>query len=93
MLAPTRVALVKRMASEKKSDDGLSEADRKRTTVAVRGHVQRLLAKVAGHRNISIEALFEQPDVQTFFTHLLLEEMRKETERLQGPAAKGPKGK
>lgn len=87
MLAPTRVApvLVRRMPVEKKPQDaGLSDADKKRTTVTVRGYVQRLVAKIASHRGISIEALFEQEDVLTFFRHLLIEEMRKETLLLQG---------
>jgi hypothetical protein len=43
-----------------------------------------LVAKVASMRRLSIKRLFQDKDVKEFFTHLLLEEMRKETARLQG---------
>lgn len=39
------------------------------------------IAKVAAIRNKTIEDLFRDRDVQDFFRHLLVEEMRKEAER------------
>lgn len=65
------------MAEPKKSAD-------KKSTLKVTQATQRVVAKIAAHRNISVEELFEQKDVSAFFTHLLLEEMRKEEERLKG---------
>lgn len=66
------------------------------TSLKVRHSVRDKVNKIAAHRGVSVADFFEQPDVQTFFTHLLIEEMRKETLRLEGegkpevkPAGKG----
>ncbi len=53
------------------------------TTLTVLKDDQALVAKVARMRDMSIEKLFTEQDVRDFFTHLLLAEMKKETERLQ----------
>jgi hypothetical protein len=42
------------------------------------------IAKVAAHRGLTIEELFAAKDVREFFIHLLVEEMRQESERLKG---------
>lgn len=55
----------------------------KKSTLKVSQDAQRLVAKIAAHRNKSVEELFEMKDVREFFTHLLIEEMRKEELRLK----------
>lgn len=54
------------------------------TTLKVDRPEQEMISKIAAHRRLSIEGLFKEKDVKDFFTHLLLEEMRKETEHLKG---------
>lgn len=43
----------------------------------------RMISKIAAHRGLSVEKLFKDKDVADFFRHLLIEEMRKEGERLK----------
>ena len=44
-----------------------------------------LVGLVASHRGVSVKKLFKMKDVNDFFAHLLLEEMRLKTERLNKP--------
>lgn len=53
------------------------------TTLKVAVSDAELVGKIAAHRGKSVAKLFKDNDVQEFFTHLLLEEMRKEAERLK----------
>jgi hypothetical protein len=65
---------------------GAEDADKssgKQTSLKVAQEDGQLVGKVARMRNISVEDLFRSRDVNDFFTHLLLEEMRLETERLK----------
>lgn len=53
------------------------------TTLKVGVSDAELVGKIAAHRGKSVAKLFKDKDVQDFFTHLLLEEMRQEAERLK----------
>jgi hypothetical protein len=55
----------------------------KESTLKVTEEDASLVGKIAAHRKKSVKELFKMPDVREFFTHLLLEEMRQETERLK----------
>lgn len=59
------------------------EQEGKKSSLKVKPGIQRIISKVAAHRNMSIESLFEEDDVQTFFKHLLIAEMKKEEKHLQ----------
>lgn len=65
-----------------KSDEG--EPLKKRSVLNVSPEAHRIVTKVATHRGLKIEEFFDEKDVREFFTHLLLEEMRKEELRLKG---------
>lgn len=53
------------------------------STLKVAQEDAQLVGKIAAHRKKSVKELFKMDDIREFFTHLLLEEMRKETERLK----------
>lgn len=55
----------------------------KESTLKVTQEDASLVGKIAAHRKKSVKELFKMRDVRDFFTHLLLEEMRQETERLK----------
>lgn len=55
----------------------------KESTLKVAQEDAQLVGKIAAHRKRSVRDLFKMKDVQDFFSHLLLEEMRLETERLK----------
>lgn len=80
----TGVAVAKQPKGENPTDGG----EKKLSSLKVRPPVQRLVAKIATHRSKSIELLFEDEDVQEFFKHLLLAEMKKEEQLLQGKPKK-----
>lgn len=67
--------------SKKKED---VPGDEPESTLKVWRSDQQIVAKVAAHRGLTIKELFREQDVQDFFKHLLLAEMQKEAERLQG---------
>jgi hypothetical protein len=71
-------------STEGEGDDATSKPKRKQTSLKVDPEEGQLVGKVAKLRGLSVEDLFQCKDVKEFFTHLLLEEMRKETARLQG---------
>jgi len=48
------------------------------SSLKVRQEDQQIIAKIAALRGISIEVLFMEKDVRTFFRHLLIEETGKE---------------
>ena len=83
---PTGALVAKQPKGQNPTDgpDAPVGAEKKLSSLKVRPPVQRLVAKIATHRNMSIEGLFEEEDVQTFFKHLLLAEMKKEEQLLQG---------
>lgn len=60
------------------------ETGKEKSTLKVDPEDARLVGKIAAHRGKSVAKLFKDKDVQDFFNHLLLEEMRKESERIQG---------
>lgn len=62
------------MAERKKP----SESEDRMSTLNVRASVRLLVGKIAAHRGLTINEFFEEPDVQTFFRHLLVVEMEKE---------------
>ena len=60
----------------------MSQKDRK-STLKVGKPEQELIGLVAKHRDLSIEELFREKDVQSFFRHLLAAEMEKTGQRLK----------
>lgn len=56
---------------------------KKKTSLKVSIETGQLVHKLAAHRNLSVENLFLEKDVTTFFKHLLIAEMKKEAERLK----------
>lgn len=75
---------VKRVVAtmSKARDEDVSD-DEKGSTLKVSQAVAQLVGKIAAHRRKSVAKLFKDKDVEDFFSHLLLEEMRLETERLK----------
>jgi hypothetical protein len=53
------------------------------TSLKVSVEEGRLIVRLATMRGMSIANLFREPDVQEFFSHLLIVEMARETERLE----------
>lgn len=68
----------------RKKDDIPPPSEKKKSSLKVAPADQQIVAKVAAHRGLSIEELFKEKDVQEFFRHLLLAEMKKEETRLTG---------
>jgi hypothetical protein len=56
---------------------------KKETSLKVSVEDGRLIVRLATMRGMSIANLFREPDVQEFFSHLLIVEMARETERLE----------
>jgi hypothetical protein len=88
VLAPP---MAKQPKSREKDDDAPpepaapaeEEPKEGQTTLKVGVSDAELVGKIAAHRGKSVAKLFKDEDVQDFLTHLLLEEMRKEAERLK----------
>lgn len=73
MVAP----MAKAEDSKKKDSEKKDEASLKVSIAS-----SQLVSKLAHHRGLSIKELFLEKDVEDFLSHLLLEEMRKEAERI-----------
>ncbi len=41
------------------------------------------MGKIAAHRSMSVKNLFRERDLEDYLMHMLIEEMRKESERLK----------
>ncbi|HYH65421.1 MAG TPA: hypothetical protein VD866_12060 [Urbifossiella sp.] len=54
------------------------------TTIRINRNDRLMLSKLAGLRDVGIAELFASRDVQTFFRHLLVAELAKETKALAG---------
>lgn len=55
----------------------------KKGTLKVNGSTHQLLHKIAAHRGLTVAELFVEPDLENYLMHMLIEEMRKESERLK----------
>ena len=78
--------MVATMAKAKGDQDDPNKAEdakEKESSLKVTWDDAALVGKVATMRSVSVKKLFRMKDVQDFFTHLLLEEMRQEAERLK----------
>lgn|GEM_PF-4569429 len=71
------------VAGEPEEQKEQKEQKEGQTTLKVAVSDAELVGKIAAHRGKSVAKLFKDRDIQDFFTHLLLEEMRKESERLK----------
>lgn len=60
------------------------KSEKGRKSLNVSPHTHQLVGKIAAHRELTVEELFEEQDMQEFLTHLLVEEMRKTEQRLKG---------
>jgi hypothetical protein len=83
---PVSVATMAKSRSEAASEsnaDSESKEKSPETTVKVLRADASLIVKIAKHREVTVAELFQMRDVNDFLTHLLLEEMRLETERLK----------
>jgi hypothetical protein len=88
----TGVAMAKELKNDEPSDQA-GEPAKKLSSLKVRQEDQQIIAKIAALRGLSIEALFMEKDVRTFFRHLLINETREEQERQKRHlAAEHPKG-
>lgn len=54
------------------------------TTLKIEIEDQRMIARLAVMRGVSIAKLFAQDDIRAVFRNLLIAEMKMETERLTG---------
>lgn len=54
------------------------------TSIRINRNDRLMLSKLAGLRDVAIADLFAARDVQTFFRHLLVAELAKETKALAG---------
>lgn len=76
--------MVKTMGKKKEAaGDEAAGGPEKKGGLKVSREVSQMINKLAAHRDMSVERLFLEPDVQTFFKHLLLAEMTKEAARIQ----------
>jgi hypothetical protein len=78
-----------RAMAERAADDRNNNG-RREVSLKVDAAEGDLVSKLAALRRVSIARLFKERDVNDFLTHLLLEEMRKETERLKGTSPPPP---
>jgi hypothetical protein len=56
----------------------------KKTTLKVAQADGEIIAKLAAHRRLSVEALFQEKEVRELFKSLLQEEMERELQRMKG---------
>jgi len=72
--------------ADKIADTPAEPADSgKKISLKVSERSGQTVHKIAAHCGVSVESLFEQRDFEDFLIHALIEEMRKEGERLKGP--------
>jgi hypothetical protein len=76
------VATMAKLKSDQ-TPEAESGSKEEETTLKVAKPDAELVGLVASHRKVSVKNLFKMQDVNDFFTHLLLEEMRREAERLK----------
>jgi len=79
----TVAAMPKPKGDQDSPEEGKEKEKEKESTLKVSQEDAQLVGKIAAHRKRSVKELFKMQDVRDFFTHLLLEEMRLETERLK----------
>jgi hypothetical protein len=63
---------------------GAKKAAKKRKVLNTSEAAGDLVMQVAAMRKLTVEELFDQRDVQEFFRHLLLAELRKVEQHLRG---------
>ncbi len=68
---------------EKEDVQASSEPKERESSLKVGITAYELISKVARLRNKSIANLFREQDVEDFFTHLYVEELRRESERMK----------
>jgi hypothetical protein len=72
------------VAEKKPEKSGADLGGKKQATLKVDPPDADVVNKIATMRGVSVKKLFKMQDVADFFTHLYLNELRKETERLEG---------
>jgi hypothetical protein len=71
------------VAAEKKPAKK-SPAEAEKGSLKVNANTLSLVQRVAAMRGLTVAQLFDSRDVEDFFTHLLLEELRLATAQLEG---------
>jgi hypothetical protein len=71
------------MNKPRKSDEGKNDGKPRKKNLNVKLSTGETIEKIASLRGLSMEAFFEQPDVQRFITHLLAAEIEKAAKQLK----------